>query len=199
MTADSSAYASGPARYGLCSTGRCCSCFAPVVRALHRALVPPGAKPVMKISTKDWPKCYCLRAVHLSHDANPFCDRRWQLCRCIWCVPAALDPPGSWEGRQFQMASAPADSPARRRHGWPERCARAAARPRAARRAEITPLSPQASRPSPAATPSRRRRTSRSCDRRPSAFERPLPLAPTPATRPRRSVRRLTTRDTTAP
>ena len=109
MTADSSAYASGPARYGLCSTGRCCPCFAPVVRALHRALVPPGAKPVMKISTKDWPKCYCLRAVHLSHDANPFCDRRWQLCRCIWCVPAALDPPGSWEGRQFQMASAPAD------------------------------------------------------------------------------------------
>ena len=109
MTADSSAYASGPARYGLCSTGRRCRCFAPVVRALHRALVPPGAKPVMKISTKDWPKCYCLRAVHLSHDANPFCDRRWQLCRCIWCVPAALDPPGSWEGRQFQMASAPAD------------------------------------------------------------------------------------------
>ena len=199
MTADSSAYASGPARYGLCSTGRCCSCFAPVVRALHRALVPPGAKPVMKISTKDWPKCYCLRAVHLSHDANPFCDRRWQLCRCIWCVPAALDPPGSWEGRQFQMASAPADF-ARASAPRMARTLRASRRPpprRAARRNH--PALPQASRPSPAATPSRRRRTSRSCDRRPSAFERPLPLAPTPVTRPRRSVRRLTTRDATTP
>ena len=39
-----------------------------------------------------------------------------------------------------QGKATPRISPARRRHGWPERCARAAARPRAARRAEITPL-----------------------------------------------------------
>ena len=113
--------------------------------------------------------------------------------------PQLSIPPEAGKGANSKWHLPPRISPARRRHGWPERCARAAARPRAARRAKTAPIRPQASRPSPAATPSRQRRTSRSCDRRPSAFERPLPLAPTPATRPRRSVRRLTTRDTTAP
>ena len=43
-----------------------------------------------------------------------------------------LEPPS--------QTSCPRGAPARRRHGWPERCARAAARPRAARRAKSPAL-----------------------------------------------------------
>ena len=54
--------------------------------------------------------------------------------------PQLSIPPEAGKGANSKWHLPPRISPARRRHGWPERCARAAARPRAARRAEITPL-----------------------------------------------------------
>ena len=98
-----------------------------------------------------------------SQNEGPFCPRRRRFCCCIWYVPKNLPwkPPKSARAHGICPACLTAHR-CQRAPNAAESCARAAARPAPRAAQETAPPRSQASRPSPAATLSRRRRTSRS-------------------------------------